>query len=138
MNPGLLHGGNTAGKIGDAKNHAVPSTWFLLLPIRHRPRSGCPRAAEQNLRVAERDARERRQLLMFEREAQMSRIERDRMRDVLDLIADAMNGLHESVTSAVCRVSRRRRLSYVASRDQNFRLTPSLISRARTISEARP
>jgi hypothetical protein len=94
MESGLPHGANTTRKIGDAKYYTIPPTRLLLLPVRHRPRSGCLRAAEQNLHVSERDARERRQLLMYERKAKMSGVKRDGTRDILDEVSDAMNGLH--------------------------------------------
>jgi hypothetical protein len=58
MEAGLLHRGNTLRKIGDIKHHTVPPTRFLMLPIRHRPRSGGLGPAEQKMCVAERDTRD--------------------------------------------------------------------------------
>jgi hypothetical protein len=77
MEAGFLQGLDERGKIVDPKHDAVPSAGFLRLTVRHRPRSGRLRTAEQNLRIAERDARERGKLLMFDREAEVGRIERN-------------------------------------------------------------
>ena len=99
MEAGLLQGLDERRKIVDPKHDAVPSAGFLLLAVRHRPRSRRLWAAEQNLRVAERDAGERGKLLVFEREAEMRRVERDRASDVFDLISDAVHALDEGVRS---------------------------------------
>ena len=65
------------GEILDPKHDAVPSAGFLPLPIRHRPRSRRLWPAEEHLRITKRHVGERGKLLVFEREAQMCRVERD-------------------------------------------------------------
>ena len=77
MEAGFLQTVNERWKVDHAKHDPVPSAWFLLLTVRHWPRSRRLRAAEQNLRVAERDACERGKLLVFEREAEVRGVERD-------------------------------------------------------------
>jgi hypothetical protein len=62
-------------------------------------RTRCLRTAEQNLRVTERDASERGKLLVFNREAELCRVERDRTTHVFHLISNDVHGLYESVRS---------------------------------------
>jgi hypothetical protein len=64
-------------KVGDSKDDTIPSAGLLLLTVRHRTGSRRLRAAQQNLHVAERGTGERRKLLVFEREAEMLRVELD-------------------------------------------------------------
>jgi hypothetical protein len=78
-------------EILDAKHDSIPTAGLLLLSIGHRPRSGCVRAAEQQVRVTERNARKRGKLLMHEREAQVRRIKRNRASDVSYLVSDPMH-----------------------------------------------
>ena len=94
MEAGFLQSLDERGKVFHPKHNAVPAAGFLRLTVRHRPGPGRLRSAEQNLGFAERDARERRQLLMYERKAKMSRVERDRTCDIFDYVSDAMNALH--------------------------------------------
>jgi hypothetical protein len=89
------------GQIPDPKHDTIPSAGFLLLSVRHRPRSGRLGAAEQNLGIAERDTGERGKLLVFEREAQVCGVERDGAGHIFDLISDAVHALHELVLSGV-------------------------------------
>ena len=77
MDSGSLQRGDGRWQIGYAKHDAVPSAGFLPLPIRHRPRSRRLWPAEEHLRITKRHAGERGKLLVFEREAQMCRVERD-------------------------------------------------------------
>src|SRR5678816_41592 len=100
MEAGFLQRLDERGKVVDPKHDTVPSSGLLRLTVRHRPRSGCLWAAEQNLRVAERDAGEGGKLLMFEREAEVGRVERDGASHVFDLISDAMHTLHERMRCA--------------------------------------
>ena len=97
---GLLQGLDERGKIVDPQHDTVPSARFLLLTVRHRPRSGRLWTAEQNVRVAERDVGKRGKLLVFEREAQMCRVERDRASHVSDLISDTVHALDERMRIA--------------------------------------
>src|SRR5262249_57181352 len=84
-------------KIGNIQHHAVPPTRLLLLSVRHRSRARGAGTAEQNLRVAERNIRERGEMLVFQREPEVVRIERDRARDILHLVSDSVHALDESV-----------------------------------------
>ena len=95
METGSLQRLDERWKIVDPKHDAVPSAGFLRLTVRHRARSGCSRTAEQNLRIAERNARERRELLVYEHEAEVGRVEGDRSSDVFDLISDAVHAMDE-------------------------------------------
>src|SRR5688572_3841016 len=79
-------------KISDAQDHSIPSAGFLRLTAGHGPRSRCAWPAEQQHVFPERDARERRKLLMLQLEAKMVRIEGDRAGDILHLVAHAMHG----------------------------------------------
>ena len=93
----LLQLRDEAGKIGHLQHHPIPAARLLRLSVRERPRAGCARAAEQKLRVAQRDIRKRRELLVSEREPEVLRIERHRASDVLHLIAGPMKSLDEWV-----------------------------------------
>jgi hypothetical protein len=86
-------------KIVDPKHHSVPSARFLSLAIRQGSRSRRLWAAQQELRVAERDAGERGELLVLESEAEVLGVERDRASDVFDLISDAVDAFDEHVPS---------------------------------------
>jgi hypothetical protein len=56
---GLLQGLDECWQIRHPKHDTIPSAGFLLLTVRHRPGSRGLWAAQQNLRVAERDAGKR-------------------------------------------------------------------------------
>ncbi|MEX2273101.1 MAG: hypothetical protein WD690_16640 [Vicinamibacterales bacterium] len=102
---GSLQGLDERWKMVDPKHDTIPSAGFLLVAIRHRPRSRCSWTAEQDPGVAERDAGKCGKLLVFEREAKMCRVERDRASDVLDLIPDAVHALNECVPSTALLLS---------------------------------
>src|SRR5687767_5687498 len=86
-------------QVRDSEHNTIPPARLLRPAVRHRPGSRRLRTAEQDLRVAERDIGERGKLLVFERKAEMGRIERHRASDVCDLISDAVHALNEGMTS---------------------------------------
>jgi RNA polymerase sigma-70 factor (ECF subfamily) len=94
---GLFQFRNESRQIADLQHDTIPAARFLLLAIRHGPRSGGTRTAEQNLRVTQRDACECRELLMLQLEPEVLRIERDRSSDIRYLISNAMKALDERV-----------------------------------------
>ena len=67
----LLQFSNEAGKIRYLQHDAIPAARLLPPPIGHWPRARRARTAEQHLRVAERDVRERGELLVFQREPEV-------------------------------------------------------------------
>ena len=85
------------GKIRDAKNDAIPSARLLMLAVRHRTRTRCPRAAQQKVQPAERDVGESRELLMLEREPEMLGVERDGTTHVAALISNTVEGFHATL-----------------------------------------
>src|SRR5688500_11654548 len=64
-------------EVRDLQHYPIPATGFLLPPIGQRTRSRRPRPAQQDLEIADRDARECRQLLRFQLEAELPGIEGD-------------------------------------------------------------
>jgi hypothetical protein len=117
-NAGLLQRVDERREIIHTKHDTIPPARVLLLTARHRPGSGGLWTAQQERRVPERDAGERRKLLMLQREAQLCRVERDRADDILRLISDAMHELDERVlagallVSLLCRFDRSRHLFF--------------------------
>src|SRR5262245_11514255 len=103
MKAGLLQGLDAGGKILDPKDHTIPSAGLLLLPVGQWPGSRRLWTAQQHLCVAKRDAGKRRKLLVCEREAEMRGVERDRTGDVLDLIANTVDGLNDIHLGFACK-----------------------------------
>src|SRR5262245_21174209 len=93
--PGVLEGSDATRKVRDAEHDAVPAARFLSLTIRHRPRSGCSGATQQNLPVSERDAGECRQVLLLHREAQMLRVKRHGPTHIFHVVTDTVDTLDE-------------------------------------------
>jgi hypothetical protein len=75
MKSRLLQFSDEAWKIGNLQQHAIPPARLLRLSAGHWPRARCTWTAEQNLCVTERDARERGEVLLFEREPEESCLE---------------------------------------------------------------
>src|SRR5262245_22931367 len=92
VEPGVLQIFNTGREIRHAKHDAVPPTGFLVTAGRHRARTRSPRTAEQNSKRSHRDAGKGGWLLKFQLETQVVRVERNRATEVLDLIANTVEG----------------------------------------------
>src|SRR5262249_9588988 len=82
-------------QIGDAKDDAVPAAGLLTVTVGHRTGPGSARAAQQEMKRAERKRREGRQLLMLQFETEMLGIERSGATDVAGLIPDSVKITHE-------------------------------------------
>ena len=95
MKSRLLQFSDKGWKIGDFQHDAIPPAGLLLLSVRHWPRARCAGTAEQNLCVTKHDVRERGELLVFEREPEVLRVERARASHIRHLIANAVNRLDE-------------------------------------------
>src|SRR5688572_11518011 len=89
--PDFLERVDPRSKIGHAQDHSIPPARLLGLTARHRTRSRCSRSTEQQYKPSERDTGECGELLMFQLEAEMVRVERDRPGDILHLIAHAVH-----------------------------------------------
>src|SRR5580765_863761 len=95
MKARLLQFRDKGWKIGDFQHDAVPPAGLLLTSVRHGPRPRGAGTAQENLRVTKHDVRERGELLMFEREPEVLRVEHARASHIRHLIANAMNRLDE-------------------------------------------
>src|SRR6187402_844481 len=62
-------------KIGHPKDHSIPSPRILGFTSGHRTRSRCSWPTEQQREISERHTRKRGELLMFQLEAEMVRVE---------------------------------------------------------------
>jgi hypothetical protein len=87
---GVLQQLNARGEIFDAEDDAVPSARFLSTTVGHRSRTRSARTAQKNPQWSERDIGECGWLLVFQRKTKAFRIERNRSRDVSDLVAHPM------------------------------------------------
>src|SRR6185436_11422089 len=97
MQARLLQFSDKTWKIGDLQHHAIPPVRLLRLSVRHGPGARCAGTTEQNRCVTKRDVRERGELLVFEREPEVLRVERGRPSHILHLITNAVNALDECV-----------------------------------------
>lgn len=88
-------------KIRDLEHHAIPASRLLLLSAGHWLRPGRPGAAQQDLRIANRRACKRGELLVSQREPELLRIEPDRARDIPHLVTNTMDALDGRRRSAV-------------------------------------
>src|SRR6478672_9876575 len=95
-NAGVLEPRDAGRKIRHAKHHAVPTARLLPTTVREGARARCAGPTQENLERSERDAGERRRLLVLEREAEMFGVERDRPQHVADLIADTVKARHDA------------------------------------------
>src|SRR5205814_2665579 len=73
----FLEGFDRLLDVSHSKNHTIPSSRFLAMPVWHWTGAGRFRTAEQNVKSSERDSRKSRQMLLFELESQVVGIERD-------------------------------------------------------------
>jgi hypothetical protein len=90
---GALECGDTGREIRDFQDDTVPATGLLTLTSRQRPRSGGSGATEQDVRIAQRDIREGRELLMLQLETEMLRVKTPLSEQRLSL----GSGCHESL-----------------------------------------
>jgi hypothetical protein len=97
MKSSLLHRRYPSRKIGDLKDHSVPSAGFLVVTIRHRARTRGPRTAEYELEIADRDLGECRQILMVDCETKLLTIKGDRAANVLHLIPNTPQSQDEAL-----------------------------------------
>jgi hypothetical protein len=103
--PGLLQRLDTSGKIRYSEDDSVPATGLLMTTVWERTGPRSSGAAEQNLKVIDRDAGERGQLLVFQSEPEVTSVERDGTADVLHLIPHAVKSENEVVRSTCARGS---------------------------------
>src|SRR5687768_15193942 len=90
VQPRFLQRPDLRREVRDLEDYPVPTAGFLSAPIGQRTRSRCPRPAQQDLEIADRDARECRQLLRFQLEAELPGIEGDGAADVLHQVPDTV------------------------------------------------
>jgi hypothetical protein len=76
--------------VSHLQNNAIPSARLLALPIGHRPRARRAGAAQQQLEATEGHGSECRQLLVFQREAEVLRVKIDSAPYIRGLIANTV------------------------------------------------
>jgi hypothetical protein len=96
---------NARGEIFDTQDDAIPSTRFLSTTAGHRSRTRRARAAQKNPQWSERDIGECRWLLVFQLKTKVFRIERNRSRDVSDLVAPPVEARPHVSLRVRCRLS---------------------------------
>ena len=92
-----LQGLDAIGKTLHMEDQPVLSAWHLGMDGRHRPGTRCPRSAESQFEIADRDLGKGGQALVLELEAKLLGVEIDGTADIRHLISDAPQIQNEAV-----------------------------------------
>jgi hypothetical protein len=126
LHPRALQSVDLCRQIGHSKHHSIPTARLLGLAAGRRAGSRRAWPAEQQREISERHTGERGELLMFQPEAEMVRVERGRPGDILDLIAHAVHAEASMWLSTVCFTGHRGRSSLCLVHHKVLRLLSAM------------